>query len=263
MPCSVTCFGTGDGLPCPDRNHAAFLYRFGQTRVLIDCGEPVDRHYKASGLSYDAVDSIFISHLHSDHVGGFFMFMQGLWLEKRRKELPVYMPGRAITPLREMLNAVLIFDELLQFRLRLIPVRESKVVVVGSSSSRVRVTPFRTSHLNGLRARFGKKYRSDFSSYCFLLEDGNRSVGHSSDLGKPEDLAPLLTKPLDLLVCELSHFSPEAVFRYLSSRPIKRIAFVHLSRSLRQNLPKLRRLAAKMLPKIPHAFPNDLNEITF
>jgi len=263
MPCTVTCFGTGDGLPCPDRNHAAFLYRFGPTRVLIDCGEPLDRHYKASGLSYDAVDSIFISHLHSDHIGGFFMFMQGLWLEKRRKELPVYMPGGAIKPLREMLRAVLIFDELLQFRLRLLALRERNAVVTGSSSSRVRVTPFRTSHLNGLRTRFGKKYPSDFSSYCFLLEDGNRRVGHSSDLGKPEDLAPLLTKPLDLLVCELSHFSPEAIFRYLSSRSIKRIVFVHLSRSLRQDLSRLRRLAAKMLPKIPYTFPNDLAEISF
>ena len=263
MPCTVTCFGTGDGLPCADRNHASFLYRFGQTRILIDCGEPLDRHYKASGLSYDAVDSIFISHLHSDHIGGFFMFMQGLWLEKRGKELAVYMPGRAIAPLREMLKTVLIFDELLQFRLRLLPLRERGLVVLGNSSSRVRVTPFRTSHLNGLRARFEKKYSSDFSSYCFLLETPDRRVGHSSDLGKPEDLAPLLTKPLDLLVCELSHFSPEAVFRYLSSRPIKRIAFVHLSRSLRQNLPRLRRLAGRMLPSIPHTFPNDLAEISF
>src|SRR5689334_13069331 len=186
MPCTVTCFGTGDGLPCADRNHASFLYRFGQTRILIDCGEPLDRHYKASGLSYDAVDSIFISHLHSDHIGGFFMFMQGLWLEKRRKELAVYMPGRAIAPLREMLKTVLIFDELLQFRLRLLPLRERGSVVLGNSSSRVRVTPFRTSHLNGLRARFEKKYSSAFSSYCFLLETSDRRVGHSSDLGKPE-----------------------------------------------------------------------------
>ena len=263
MPCSVTCFGTGDGHPCPDRNHASFLYTFGATRILIDCGEPLDRNYKASGLSYDALDSIFISHLHSDHVGGFFMFMQGLWLEKRRKELPVHLPGRAIKPLREMLKAVLIFDELLKFRLRLLPLREKTSLVIGGSSSRVRITSFLTSHLNGLRVRFAKKYPSDFSSYCFLLEGANRRVGHSSDLGNPKDLAPLLTKPLDLLICELSHFSPEAIFSYLNGRPIKRAAFVHLSRPLRENLPKLRRLASKMLPKVPHSFPNDLAEIKF
>jgi len=259
MPYSVTCFGTGDGSPSPDRNHAAFLYRFGQTRILIDCGEPIDRSYKATSLSYDAIDSIFISHLHSDHVGGLFMLMQGLWLEKRLKELPVYLPGRAIKPVREMLKTVLIFDELLQFRLRLLPLRPKAPVRVAN----VRVTPLRTSHLDGLRARFQKKYPSDFSAYCFLLEAGNRRVAHSSDLGKPEDLAPLLTKPLDLLVCELSHFTTEAIFHYLNSRAIKRIAFVHLARPLRQSLAQTRRLAAKMLPNIPHNFPQDGAEIAF
>src|SRR5215467_7475831 len=123
MNSSVICFGTGDGAPCEDRNHASFLYRLGKTNILIDCGESVDRSYKASGLSYDAIDAIFLSHLHSDHVGGFFMLMQGLWLEKRRKDLPVYLPGDAIPPLRQMLRTVFIFEELLQFRLRLLPLR--------------------------------------------------------------------------------------------------------------------------------------------
>jgi hypothetical protein len=63
-------FGTGDGLPCTDRHHASFLYRLGKKSILIDCGEAIDRNYKASGLSYDLLDAIFISHLHSDHFGG-------------------------------------------------------------------------------------------------------------------------------------------------------------------------------------------------
>src|SRR5205823_1827426 len=84
--CSLKCFGTGDGWPSADRNHSSFLYRFGQTRVLIDCGEGISRSYKASGLSYNAVDGIFLSHMHADHTGGFLMLMQGMWLEKRRKQ---------------------------------------------------------------------------------------------------------------------------------------------------------------------------------
>jgi ribonuclease BN (tRNA processing enzyme) len=254
---SVTCFGTGDGSPCADCNHAAFLYRFGKQTILLDCGEPVDRSYKASGLSYDAIDSIFISHLHSDHVGGFFMLMQGFWLERRRKDLSVYLPGYAIKPLREMLRAALIYDELLQFRLRLIPLREKTPVPVGG----LRVTPFRTSHLDRLRKRFHKQHSADIASYCFLLECGCRRVGHSADLGKPEDLEPLLAKPLDLLVCELAHFAPEQLFSYLRGSAIKRVAFVHLLRPLRERLAQTRRLAAKMLPDVPHTFPYDLAQI--
>ncbi len=257
--CSVKCFGTGDGWPSAERRHAAFLHRFGKTSILLDCGEPIDAAYKASGLSYDAIDGIFISHLHSDHFGGFFMLMQGLWLEGRRRDLPIYLPGRAIRAVRQMLRTVFIFDELLPFRPKLLPMREQKPVAVGG----VRVTAYCTSHLDGFRAMFQKKYRADFSSYCFLLEGTGRRVGHSSDLGRPEDLEPLLQKPLDLLVCELAHFSPEQIFSYLRGRKIKRVAFVHLARAYRDDLARIRRLAAKMLIGTAHSFPGDGDEIAF
>jgi ribonuclease BN (tRNA processing enzyme) len=256
---SVKCFGTGDGWPSADRNHAAFLYRFGKNAILVDCGEPIDRNYKASGLSYDAFDSILISHMHSDHVGGFFMLMQGAWLEGRRKALPVYLPSAAIPPVRQMLETVFIFDEILPFQLRLLPLHSSQSVEIGE----VTATAFRTSHLAGYRSRLRRKYRSDFNSYCFLFECGRRRLGHSADLGRPEDLEPLLAGPLDLLVCELAHFSPEEIFRYLNGRDIKRIVFVHLAQSLQEDLAKTRRLAERMLSGIPHMFARDGEEIGF
>jgi ribonuclease BN (tRNA processing enzyme) len=255
---SVICFGTGDGAPCEDRNHASFLYRLGRTTILIDCGEAVDRSYKASGLSYGAVDAIFLSHLHSDHVGGFFMFMQGMWLEGRRKPLKVYLPGKAIKPLREMLNAVFLFDEVLPFRLELMPLDEKKVVKVGDA----RITPFCTTHLERTRAQFGKNYYADFSAYCFLIVHKGVRIGHSADLGRPEDLEPLVAERLDLLICELSHFTPEEILSYLRNRPIKRIAFVHIARAYRKGLPLLRRLVRKGIPKIRCNFPDDGDEVT-
>ena len=256
---SVTCFGTGDGWPCADRNHASFLYLLGKTRILIDCGEAIDRSYKASGLSYDLFDAIFISHLHSDHFGGFFMLIQGCWLEGRTRPLSVYLPSGAIKPLRTMLNAGFLFDEALDFRLHLRPIPVVKPFSVGA----VRVTAFPTSHLAHARARFGKKYASDFSAFCFLLESPGRRVVHSADLGKPEDLTPALEKPVDLLMCELAHFSPEQIFTFLRGRKVKRIGFMHLGRPFYEDLARTRRLAAKMLADVPHGFPHDLDQISF
>jgi ribonuclease BN (tRNA processing enzyme) len=250
---SLTCFGVGDGFPCADRNHASFLYRLGKTTILVDCGEPLDGTFQASGLSYNLIDGIFISHLHADHVGGLFMFLQGCWLEGRRKALPVYVPANTSKPLRGMLRAALLFDELFKFSLQLKPLRAGKPIAI----SDVRVTPFATTHLARVRAALGRKYRSTFACHCFLLESGPLRIGHSADLGKPEDLDPLLKKPLDLLVCEMAHFKPEAIFSYLQGRPIKRIAFVHLARPYWADLPGIRRLAARMLPDIPHTFPKD------
>ena len=251
--CSVTCFGVGDGWPCADRNHSSFLYRFGGTSLLVDCGEAVAGSWKASGPGYEAPDGILISHLHADHIGGFFMLMQGFWLEGRRADLPVYLPGGAIRPLRAMLRTMFVFDELLNFRLQLLPLKPRRTLAFRD----VRVTAFPTSHLDGLRAKFGKKYRGDFSANSFLFQSGGRRVGHSADLGRPEDLEPLLGKPLDLLVCELAHFAPEDLFFYLRGRRIGRIVFVHLARNYWEDFARTRRLAAKMLPDIPHTFAHD------
>ena len=233
------------------------MYRFGPTSILVDCGEPIDASYKASGLSYDLIDAIFLSHLHSDHVGGFFMLMQGFWLEKRTKPLRVYLPGGAIKPLREMLKAVLLFEELLPFRLEFRPLNAGEAIAVGTVS----VTPFATSHLGQIQRK--AKAPRDLTSYCFLIEDGKRRAGHSSDLGKPEDLDPLLAKLVDLLICELAHFEPAEIFRYLKGRDIKRVAFVHIARGLWEDLGPTRRLAAKMLPHLPYNFARDLDEIDF
>ena len=253
---ALKCFGVGDGWPCADRNHASFLYRLGKTSLLFDCGEPISGRYKASGLSYDLIDRIFLSHLHSDHIAGFFMLMQGFWLEQRKKPLPVSMPADGIKPIGHLLNAALIFPELLQFALNFDAMRAGRAVVTGD----VHVTPHRSSHLEQLRQAFQKKYPQDFESFCFLIETPELRIAHSADIGAPEDLEPLLKKPLDLLVCELAHFEPQDLFRYLQGRKIKRIIFMHVARPYWEKLEKTRALAAKMLPEIPFAFARDGEE---
>ena len=256
---SLTCLGVGDGWSCADRNHAAFLYRFGATTLLLDCGEPVDRNLTAGGVDYDSIDGIFLSHLHSDHIGGFFMLMQGFWLQGRRRDLPVHLTGGAIKPLQSMLQALYLFDGLLNFRTRFVAHKAGRSVRIRN----VQVTPFPTSHLDGLRMKFQKNFPVDFSAFCFLLQAGGLRIGHSGDLGRPEDLEPILQRPVDLLVCELAHFQPEDLFLYLRGRAIKRIVFVHLARAYWEDLGKTRRLAAKMLPEIPQTFAHDGTVISF
>jgi ribonuclease Z len=257
-PFSLKCFGVGDGAPCGDRNHSAFLYNFGSGSILIDCGEPLSRSFKATGLSYDSIERIFISHLHSDHIGGFFMMMQGFWLEQRRKDLRVHLPAEGIEPLKRMLEAAYLFDELLKFRFDLEPIQVGQRVDVGD----VRVTPYRTTHLESLRKMFQERHPQEFAAFSFLLETDGLRVAHSADLGAPEDLAPLVEKPLDLLVCELAHFEREDLFRYLKGREIQRIVFTHVGRRYWERLEETRRLAAEMMPGIKLTFAHDQQAIT-
>src|SRR2546426_8712678 len=136
---SLRCFGVGDGTACADRNHSAYLYGFGATTLLLDCGEPISRGFKASGLNYDLIDRILISHLHSDHIGGLFMLLQGFWLEKRQKDLHVHLPREGIQPLRQMLQASFLFEELLPFQVIFSPWSSGQPLLVEPD---VRITPF-------------------------------------------------------------------------------------------------------------------------
>jgi ribonuclease Z len=253
----LKCFGVGDGWPSADRNHSAFLYRFGPVSFLIDCGEPVGRALKASGMSYDALDRIFISHLHFDHIGGFFMLTQGFWLERRRRELTVHLPAEGIAPIRQMLDAGYVFEELLAFPMRFEALEAGRPIPVGH----VRVTPHPTTHLAGLRASFQARHPQPFCAYSFLLEADGLRVAHSADMGAAKDLEPLVREPLDLLVCELAHFRPESLFAYLRGRPIRRLVFIHATRAVWDNREATRQAAADALPAVAVSFAQDGEEI--
>lgn len=253
----LKCFGVGDGQACADRNHSSFLYTFEGTSILMDCGESVSRSFKASGLSYESVDGIILSHLHSDHVGGFFMLLQAFWLEKRQKPLRIHLPADGIRPLRQMLAAAYLFEELLPFRLTFEPLEAGRKVVVGD----VRVTPYRTSHLDGIRDAYQEKYPGEYAAYCFLLETDHSRLSHSADLGSPRDLDPVLAKPLDLLVCELTHFRAEDLFQHLRGCDIKHLVLTHLDRGYWEKLDETRELAGRSLPGIPITIPHDQETI--
>ncbi len=246
--CSVKCMGVSDGWPSPDRSHAAFLYRLGRGTVLVDCGEPVSRGYRASGYDYDLIDRILISHLHLDHVGGLFMLLQGLWLEGRTRDLPIHMPAEGVESVQRMLRTGYIFDELLGFSLRFVALRAKRPIDVVPG---VRVTPFPTTHLEGLRKTFQKRRSQRFESFSFRIECRRGCIVHSGDLGAVEDLAPMFDRPVDVLVCELAHVGLEQLGRFLRDREVKRVVLVHLPEALWRDASRTRRRARQALGAIP------------
>ncbi|MCF7668439.1 MAG: MBL fold metallo-hydrolase [Verrucomicrobia bacterium] len=239
----LRCLGCGDGLPCNDRKHASYLYTINEIDFLIDCGEPVCDTLQEAGYDFNSLDRIFISHMHSDHVGGFFMLMQGFWLEGRTKALPIHMPKDGIEPIVRMMEAGCLFEELFRFKPSYYALDSNTATEFGG----VRVTPFNTTHLNGFKKSFQDKYKQSYEAFCFLIEGTNIRIGHSADIGAPEDLAPILAEPVDLLVCELAHCELEDLFDYLSDKPVDRIAFMHLGRSWWSHIGEVKSIAQRRL----------------
>jgi ribonuclease BN (tRNA processing enzyme) len=253
----LNCFGVGDGWPCADRGHSSYLYNLAGSSVLIDCGEPLSRTLKATGLSPDTIDQIFLSHLHFDHIGGFFMLMQGLWLQQRRKELLVHMPKDGLAPIRQLLDVACLFDALLPFPFRMKGLKDGQTVSVGN----IRVIALANTHLDGFRKSFQLDHPQQYEAFSFLIEANGWRVGHSADIGAVEDLTPLVEHPLDLLVCELAHATPEDLFRFLRDKPIKRLILTHLNDRLWKEQGTVSELARRMMPGIDFSIARDGEEI--
>jgi ribonuclease BN (tRNA processing enzyme) len=240
--------GTGCGCPVPDRFYSSILLQSGESRFLLDAGEPCSHSLRKRKVSFDSLDAIFISHGHSDHVGGLPMLLQGAWLEPRTRPLAIYLPGELINPLQAWLDAVYLPAKLLGFPVQWRAWEDHPAVE--RDGLKLRIAP--SSHLQGLGEKIepGNPH-GRFRAYSFALETGGKRIVYSADIGKPEDLDPHLEVPCDLLVCELAHFSPEALFTYLSTRPVRRLVLTHLS-------PRYEELGREGLEKLARGIPFEL-----
>lgn len=239
--------GVGDGWPSLERNHSAFLYTFSGACVLIDCGESVSRGLRQARVDWDGIDAIFLSHFHADHIGGFFMLVQSLWLKRRQRPLTVYLPRDGIEPIRNVLWAACLFDSLLPFELKFVGLEHRSPIVLGALT----VTPSRTGHLDRLAAMVPQERTHRFEAFAFLLEHGTERCVHSADVGSPEDLRFAFDRPVTHLLCELAHFEPDELVAFLQSVGYRgRVTLTHLpdplwtrrdevTRALRESLPEL------------------------
>src|SRR4051812_16273527 len=84
--------GSSSAAPTSQRNPSAQLLNIAERYFLIDCGEATQiqlRRYKAK---FQAIDHIFISHLHGDHFFGLPGLLSSMHLLGRKQELCVYCP---------------------------------------------------------------------------------------------------------------------------------------------------------------------------
>lgn len=255
----VKCFGTGPGKTNGERAYSAYYFLFGETGVMVDCGEPLSLNFKLARGDVDGFDALLISHTHPDHIGGFLSFMQALKHGERQRPLDIHVPGHAIPALKALMEVAYMFPESLPFSFEFHKLEAERSFTVGG----VRITPFATTHLEKTRSRYEKVHKIPFEAFSFLFQADKVAVAHSADIGKAQDLSPLLRVPLQLLVVELSHASPEDLFELLATRSIMRSAFVHLRDADWKKRGLLRREAASKLKRTRVFFPKDGQQIPF
>ncbi len=92
MAIKLVFLGTGSGKPMPQRNVSSMaMFREGEL-FLFDCGEATQLQLTRSNLRPGAIEAIFLTHFHGDHVNGLPGLVGSLTLNQRSAPLDIFGP---------------------------------------------------------------------------------------------------------------------------------------------------------------------------
>jgi ribonuclease Z len=103
MPLLVRFLGTSAARPTVERSVSSLaIVREGET-LMFDCGEGTQRQMMRYGISF-ALEDIFFTHTHSDHVIGLIGLLRTLQLQGRTEPLRLWGPRGATRVLRQCIT---------------------------------------------------------------------------------------------------------------------------------------------------------------
>lgn len=211
--------GTGHGNVDPERFQTSWLLEAGESRLLLDAGEPCAQRLRAIGIAPGSLDAVLISHAHADHIGGLALLMQAVWGDGRDTPLPIHLPAHAGPPVSDWLDFTMaLLPERPGFGFRLLSWPEPCI----TGSLQISVHP--TTHLKSARLR-----DPSVEAFAMDIRHGSARTIFSGDIGSPGDLQPLLTLPTDLLICELSHIDPDDLMSELRGCTIGSLILTHVA----------------------------------
>ncbi len=138
MQFKVTFLGTSGTVPTVDRNTSSIFVSFAGEKLLLDCGEGTQRQMMIAKTGF-GVDSIFITHMHTDHFIGLFGLIESMSLNGREKTLNIYSPNSKF--LKKLFREFGYHN--LDFKINLITLRDDDFVRFGN----FKVLAFETDHI--------------------------------------------------------------------------------------------------------------------
>jgi ribonuclease Z len=213
----VTLLGTGSPRPLMERFGPSLLVEAGSERILIDCGRGTPQRLWQLNIPLRDITSVFLTHLHSDHVMG----VPDLWLTgwlatpfgRRTEPLLVYGPAGTRDA---MLNLEKAFQVDIRSRLEdeKLPPRGGSVVAqdiaegVAYDKNGVKITAFEVDHAAAIRPALG-----------YRIEYAGRTVVVSGDTRFSENLIKF-AKGADVVIHEVAAAKDELLRADEASRRI-------------------------------------------
>jgi len=203
-----TFLGTAPGKSLLGKSHASYLLERDDKKFLIDCGEGTTQRLLEKNMIVDELDFIIISHLHPDHVSGIFMLLQTLYINKRKKDLFVFLP-EAVEEFKSFMERLYIFSDRFSYHIHIQKYTEQSFKEIG-------VYPFRNKHLIGYKSIVEKHNMPNrLLSYSFKIEGKRKSLILSSDISSSDDIAEQV-KSCEIIVLDGIHPSFKSVQELLN-----------------------------------------------
>lgn len=189
---TVHLLGTGSANAGPDRTTTMLALEHGARTVLIDCGGDAALRMVRAGLDPVALDAVVLTHEHPDHISGYPLLIEKLWLMGRRTPIDVYGP----TPTLEKAETLFgLFDTkhwdgLPERRLHFVDLEDASPVL---DLDGLRMTAWPVDH--------------PVPTVGFRIEDGDVTVAYSCDTAKSDTVVGF-ARDADLLIHEATESIP-------------------------------------------------------
>ena len=167
----VTLLGTGSPQPRMERFGPSILVEAGTKKLVFDCGRGAAQRIEQLKIPFAAVDALFLSHLHSDHVVG----IPDLWLTgwARGRKVPFQVWGPAGTKaMMSHLQEAFQFDIEIRQRDDKLPAQGVEILAkdiaqgIVYDDAGIKVTAFTVDH-GEVKPALG--YRIDFAGHSVVL----------------------------------------------------------------------------------------------
>jgi ribonuclease BN (tRNA processing enzyme) len=234
----LTVVGCGDAFGSGGRLQACYHVEAARARFLIDCGATALIGLSRLRLDPNAVETIFISHLHGDHYAGLVWWLvHAQHVSKRTTPLTLVGPEGLQARFETAAEALFPGSSVIQRRydLRFVEMLREKPLDVGG----MRVTAFEVQHPCGA------------PPYALRLEVDGKVLSFTGDSEWIESLVPA-GRNADLYIMECYHFEGEpryhmswrTIARELDRIAPKRVMLTHMAE------PMLARLAEVKDPRV-------------